>query len=357
MRVTVVEAATLDRAQIASWDAIRRSNPRLVSPYFCPEFTSAVAEVRNDVWVAILEEGGEIFGYFPFQRGRFGAGRPVGGKLSDYQGVIARPGAFWDAETLLRGAGLAFYEFDHLLASQTPFAPYQQRCAPSPALDLSRGFEAYKRGRARAGSRRITEVERKARKLSREIGPLSFEPCSQDRVALQQVLSWKSEQCRRTGVPDFFALRWTRELVERILAHTESAFAGTLSTLYAGDRLVAAHLGMRSDRAWHWWFPGYDRAYAKYSPGAILLLAVAEAAAASGIPVLDLGKGEDAYKGSFADMETPLSEGCVHRASVGASLRQLQLTTEHLLRASPLLLPVRPLLRRVKQRLRTQSFA
>lgn len=357
MRVTVVGAADLDCEQIATWHAIRRSNPRLTSPYFCPEFTSAVAATRDDVRVAILEESGKVFGYFPFQRGRFGAGRPVGGRLSDYQGVIVRPDARWDAEALLRGARLAFYEFDHLLVSQSAFAPYHELYAPSPALDLSSGFEAYKRRRARDGSRRITEVERKARKLSREVGPLRFECCSRDRAALQRVLSWKSDQCRRTGVTDFFALGWTRDLVERVLALTDGEFAGVLSTLHAGDRLVAAHMGMRSDQAWHWWFPGYDRAYAKYSPGAILLLKVAEAAAASGIPVLDLGKGDDAYKGSFADVETPLAEGCAYRPSLGASLRQLHRTTEQLLRASPMLLPVRPLLRRVKRRIRAQSYA
>ena len=78
---------------------------------------------------------------------------------------------------------------------------------------------------------------------------------------------------------------------------------------------------MYSERAWHWWFPVYEHSFAKYSPGALLLLGVAEEAAARGIALLDLGKGDDAYKSSFSNTDTPLAEGCASRRSLGAALR------------------------------------
>src|SRR5678816_1993574 len=90
--------------------------------------------------------------------------------------------------------------------------------------------------------------------------------------------------------------RWGRELVERIHSAHEAGFAGMLSLLYADDRLVAGHLGMRSRTVWHYWFPAYDAALAKYSPGLILLLKMAENAQSLGLRAIDLGKGLSQYK-------------------------------------------------------------
>src|SRR5258707_9424166 len=104
------------------------------------------------------------------------------------------------------------------------------------------------------------------RRMEREIGPLRFVSHSNDRQLLGQVLAWKSQQYRRTGWRDLFARGWGRALVERIHGIQSESFAGLLSLLYAGDSLVAGHMGMRSRNIWHYWFPAYDRKYAKFSP-------------------------------------------------------------------------------------------
>jgi len=356
MKFRRVPGAELSREHRNIWSELQRNNRHLVSPYFCPEFTEAVASVRDDVMVTILEEGGKIVGFFPFQRGHFGTGRPVGSGLSDYQGVIAHEDTTFDVHDLLRASRLGLWSFDHLIANQAPFARYHRVKAVSPALDLSGGYAAYRKRLKEAGRSRIAQLERKARKLGRDVGPLRFEAHSLDRRVLSQLLAWKSEQCRRTGIPDFFALSWTVELVERILATHEPHFGGRLSALFAGDHLVAAHLGMRSTHAWHWWFPVYSHAFAQHSPGGLLLLHVAQEAAAQGAQILDLGKGDDPYKTSFADLEIPLAEGCAVRASLAASLKFARETTEQLLR-SPAARPLRPALRRFNQWARRRSIA
>src|SRR5687768_10603830 len=121
MKVSVINIKELDEALIKRWSQLQGADPALASPYFCPSFTQAVASVRNDVFVAVMENGGRIKCFFPFQQGRFGFGRPVGGALSDFQGVIAEAGTQWTAEALIRGSGLSVWDFDHLLASQAPF--------------------------------------------------------------------------------------------------------------------------------------------------------------------------------------------------------------------------------------------
>ena len=87
-----------------AWSQIQRDNEELASPYFRPEFTQAVASVRGDVEVAVLEDHGEIVGFFPYQRGRGGVARPVGGRLSDFQGVVARKGVALDASACCKAA-------------------------------------------------------------------------------------------------------------------------------------------------------------------------------------------------------------------------------------------------------------
>ncbi|MBL0422726.1 GNAT family N-acetyltransferase [Ramlibacter sp. AW1] len=346
-KISVIHAAQIDRAMQARWLALQEANPALASPYFCPEFTRQVARVRPDVRVAVIEDADGVQGFFPYQ-GRWGMGRPVGAPLSDHHGVVCAPDLSIDWPRLLQATGLSFWEFDHLPRAQAPTPGL--RPSESPGLDLSRGFTAYKRSRIESGARRIAELDRKARKMAREVGPLRFEPHSADRAVFDAVLELKSQQCRRTGVPDFFARGWTRELVESIWKTEHPGFAGRLSALYAGDTLVAAHLGMRSRTVWHWWFPVYEHAQARHSPGAQMLMAVAQAAAAEGCGLLDLGKGEDAYKHSFADCASPLVEGWVSRPALATALHGARGATMNWLRSSRALQPLKPLVRRIRRR-------
>lgn len=352
MNVHVVAPGELSDVERRRWLAFHRSNPHLASPYFHPEFAQAVGEVRPDARVAVLEQDGEIAAFFPFQISRLGVGRPLGGGLSDYQGVIASQHARFDARELLTQAGLAIWEFDHLLAGQKPFKPFHRKQAISPILDLSAGFEAYLRGRREAGAERITQIQRKLRKLEREVGKVEFVLHCRDPRVLDVLVDWKSNQCRRTGVLDFFhALDWTLPLVRRILATEADGFSGLLSALYAGGRLAAVHFGMRSERALHWWFPAFDPEdeLAKYSPGGILLLKLAEHAAELGIQVLDLGKGEEAYKTSFMSGAVQIAEGAVDTESWPAALWRAQHRSRQWLKSTPALAPLRQGLRAYRQ--------
>ncbi len=356
MKVSLVAPAELG-AYRSVWRRLQQTSLDLASPYFCLEFIEAVAAVRRGLRVAVLEEAGGIVGFFPFERTRLGEGHPAGGKLSDYHGVIASPETLWSPLELLRACRLASWRFDHLPESQVSFAGYAQARAVSPALDLSGGFEAYRGQRRQAGSLWLAQLERKARKLAREVGPLRFEVHTRERAVLERVLAWKSAQCRRTGTVDFFGLRWPRELAERIASEQHTTFGGVVSALYAGDKLIAAHLGMRSDRVWHWWFPVYNRRFARYSPGGILLLRVAEAAAKSGAALLDLGKGPDGYKESFATSETWLLEGCIARGMLIPQLRRLGERCERTLREARWIGPLRPALHALRERVRHRGYA
>jgi len=346
------EFENLSDAERASWSTIHGSNPSLASPYFHPEFTGAVASVREDVRVTVIESAGRAIGFFPFQRGRFGKGRPVGGPLSDFHGVIAEAGAEWSVADLLRASRLSVWSFDHLIENQDGFAAYRASEHRSPTIDVSEGYDAYIAGRRADGSKQILKTEGLGRKLEREVAPMRVELDSRDPAVFEQVLAWKSEQCRETRLPDIFGVLWTRRLLERLFNTRGPDFAGVLSALYVGDELAAAHIGMRSRTVWHYWFPSYDEKYAKFSTGLLLLLRMAQAAPGMGIRLIDLGKGETMYKQRLMSGASTVWEGSIERSSLWTSGRRARRAVEAWSAASvlgkPLVLPLKAW-RRIEQ--------
>lgn len=316
MKITVHRPGELSAADRAAWSGMQskahlHGSPHLSNPFLAPEFTLAVGRVRGNVRIAVVHEGGDPAAYLPFQKSRTGVGRAVGLGVSDCQGMVHRPGYTWDARQLLRGCGLVLWEFDHLAAGQAPFETGATRSFPSPVMDLDQGYEAYL-GRLRARSPTfLRSTSAKGRRLTRDHGELRYVHDERDPGALRTLLGWKSAQYRRTGRSDRFAHDWITGLVHQLFHTRRETFAGTLSVLYAGDVPVAGHFGLRSERVLVSWFPAYDPDYARYSPGLLLHLRMAEAAAADGIAHLDLGRGKKRYKDSLKTRELAVSEGWV----------------------------------------------
>jgi len=317
----VIPAQRLASEDRDRWAAMQQQNPALDSPYFRPEFTQAVAAVRDDAWVAVIRRQGSAVGYFPFQRGKLNLGKPVGGKLSDYHGIVSQGDLPLSAEQLLRASGLAGWDFDHLVAEQSAFAPYVRQRAESPFLDLSQGFEAYADGRKAAGSDELAKIARKARKLEREQGELEFTWHDETSESFQALLGWKSAQYRATGFTDIFEFPWTEALLHEISASQVSDFGATISTLRTGGRLAAACYSLRSRGVLHAWFNAYSPEFAAYSPGLVLFERMARASEEHGITKIDLGKGDERYKRSLASAATPLWEGSVELQSLSVWLR------------------------------------
>jgi CelD/BcsL family acetyltransferase involved in cellulose biosynthesis len=251
--------------------------------------------------------------FFPFQRTTLGVGRAVGLGISDCQGIVHRPGFTWDARELLGACGLSVWEFDHLTAGQEPFATGATGSYASPVIDVDQGYDAFLAD-LRARSPKFTRSTlAKERKLDRDAGEVRYVHNERDPRMLRTLMAWKSAQYRRTGRSDRFARRWIVDLVERLFHSRSDSFAGLLSVLYAGDRPVAAHFGLRSQQVLACWFPVYDPAFAKFSPGLVLHLRMAEGAAAEGVAHLDLGRGEKEYKDSLKTHELTVHEGRVTR--------------------------------------------
>jgi len=339
MNVNVIPADSLTPEQMLAWSRLQRADVALASPFFRPEFVCAASAIRQNVEVAVLEEGNEPVGFFPFARTRRNVGQPVASPMNDFQGPILAPGVTFNARQLIRQCGLVAWHFDHLAPWQSPFWRYRSVEVDSPYVDLSGGFDAYQEARSKAGSRELTTVGRKTRKLGREHGPLRFEFHTADRGALEKLIEWKKDQCRRTKVASLFDHAWSIRLLEHVLARPSKAFSGVLSALYVDDRPAAVHLGIRSQRVLHWWFPAYDPTFRKYSPGMILLAEVAKACQSQGIKRIDLGKGMTQFKNSFMSGAVPVAEGSVDSRPLVGTLTHGWLRTRDWVRSSRLRAP------------------
>ncbi|MEU6118335.1 GNAT family N-acetyltransferase [Streptomyces sp. NPDC047117] len=330
MDISVYRPGELSGAARAAWTAVQSQAhllgaPDLGNPFLAPEFALAVGRCRRGVRIAVIREDGEPAAFLPFHRTALGVGRAIGLGVSDAQGLVHRPGFQWDSRELLHACGLAVLEFDHLVEGQKPFEEHPLQTFPSPVIDVDQGFEAYL-GRLRKQSPKFTRTTlAKERKLGRDVGEVRYVHDERDPAVLQTLIDWKSAQYRRTGRSDRFARPWITHLVEQLFHTRTDSFAGVLSVLYAGGKPVAAHFGLRSDRILACWFPAYDPAYAKFSPGLILHLRMAEGAAADGMSHLDLGRGEKEYKDSFKTREIQVSEGWVtrrHPVAIGHRARR-----------------------------------
>lgn len=322
MNIRLITADQLKLRDIAAWAAIQQADPALDSPYFRPEFTQAVAAVRDDVEVGVLQEGGEPVGFFPFQRSRRNVARPVGGKMSDFHGVVVQKGVAWDPRQLLHECRLSAWHFDHLIAGQEPLQPYHWNVAPSPYIDLADGWEGYQSNQLAGHPASFKRTLRKQRQAMQEAGPLRVEVDCRDPSVFRTMLWWKQEQYRKTRVTDVLAFDWTVGLLERVLAARGEAFSGLMSALYMGNVLTAVLFSMRSYDVVHGWFSAYRPNFAPLSPGLVLWLEVAQAYPALGIRRIDLGKGPEQYKRHLMSGAIDVAEGSVDVRPVARTMRR-----------------------------------
>jgi CelD/BcsL family acetyltransferase involved in cellulose biosynthesis len=323
-RIFVAHPAELGAEEIALWRTMQGTSLGLASPFLAPEFTLAVSRIRPGARVAVLESEGKIAGFLPYERRRFAIGVPIGDGVCDRQGLVHAPGLRLDPQELVRSCGLAGLEFDHLLAEQAPFRPYHDRLTPTYVMDLTGGYDAYLRERLEVSKRSLKTLSVKRRKLESQVGEITFELHAPDRGVLAALERWKSDQYHRTGWPDRFAERWVRQLVDELFSATAGECTGTLSVLRAGGQVVACHFGLRSQSVLCCWFPTYDVRFARYSPGLLLHLEMARAAAELGVQHFDLGKGPEPYKDLLRSWELPLVECNVERPSIRALARRVQ---------------------------------
>src|SRR3954469_18544475 len=103
MHATVVRPHELGPSELTAWRGMQQATPELGSAFLSPGFALATGRARGTTRVAVIEDGGKIVGFLPFDQGRFRSARPLAPGVSDTQGVVHVPGYEWSARELLAG--------------------------------------------------------------------------------------------------------------------------------------------------------------------------------------------------------------------------------------------------------------
>ncbi len=313
MKAHVIRPQDLDAGHLTQWRAIIDREKTYRSPFYSPEFTCAVAAARSDAYVAIIEDAGHAVGFFPFHRLRGGVAKPIGGPISDYQGPVFSRERAVDPQALLALCGLASYDFNHLPLAIDKFSALSYSRSRSPLVDLSGGYEAYAASQGKSWKSAMKAMRRRWRKTEREIGPIrvTYHDASDDMYARHKAM--KNALYDKLRVRSVLDVPWVSDALDTIRKTQTPEFAGVMTTVHAGDRLMAAHFGMRSKTVWHWWFSSYDLAMANYGSGIILINEALRIAHEHGLHIIDFGRGEAEYKTTFSNDATPLCEGSAER--------------------------------------------
>lgn len=307
--MALVALGDLTGAELDRWRSLRASNPALDSAYFDPAFAAAVQASGVDVTVAVDGRGEALTALMACQR-EGAVLRPVGWPGADFQGPVLAPGAELDPRELLVD-GVRAVEFDHWLLPSPGVQPWVDSTAASPYVEVAGGLDGYLSRASRTGRDNMSQARRRTARAERDHGPVTFRARSADADALAWLVERKREQYAATGARDHLAVPHHRALLTLLLGTEEPGCSGLLSTLHVGDALVAAHLGIRSQRVLHWWFPVYDPSFAGLAPGWILLRELAMAAPDLGLDRIDLGRGDDEYKRRARTGEVEVAAGAV----------------------------------------------
>ena len=142
----------------------------------------------------------------------------------------------------------------------------------------------------------LADSRRQRRRIEREVGPLEIQFDDRDPQVFATGLRWKSAQYLAAGFPDMFAnqnhVRMFRALHEHGLV--------VISSLRAGDRLLAVHLGALDAQRMYSWVPSYDAELQRYSPGRLLLESILEESFARRHLEFDFLIGDEDYKWNYA---------------------------------------------------------
>ncbi len=145
--------------------------------------------------------------------------------------------------------------------------------------------------------------------MIKDLGPLRLEFDCKDEAVRQKILDLKRSQYRRTNIFDLLSVDWVHRVFNSLFVEQNGKCKGLTSVLYAGDTLVAGHVGLLEGDLLHYWFPVYDPAYHVYSPGTALFLEISKACEARGIKQVDFGYGEQPYKVKLTDTTSEVSYG------------------------------------------------
>jgi CelD/BcsL family acetyltransferase involved in cellulose biosynthesis len=180
----------------------------------------------------------------------------------------------------------------------------------------------------KAGSaNRFKNFRRYSKRLEQAFGPVRLIAQDLDPVAFDRLLDWKRQQLDRTGLHDFLRPAWIEALMKRLFQSPGDAadrapadaadpgpdrrFGGLMISLYAGDRHVAGHFGVRLGGWYHPWIGATAPHLETHGAGFVHQWMAVEAMGQLGLHTYDLGPGSNHWKRLFTADAVDVAAGLI----------------------------------------------
>ncbi|MDV6331743.1 GNAT family N-acetyltransferase [Asticcacaulis sp. 201] len=315
MRLTceVVKASALSDLDLGLWQAMCQATDLFKSPLLSPEWTQAVASVRDDVYVAIFRRMGKVIGFLPHHRRPHRFARPAGAPFADYSALITFPNPGIDGRQALKLARIDRFQAIGLVDPHNVFGETGGEADTAYGIDLS--FDETTNNVTRKHRKNINRHRRNMIEMHGDVG---FILTDRDRGHYDQMMRLKREQILRNGLHDFLAPPWATALFERLYDAPETGLHGSLLTMTIGGTPVMFHYGLRLRDRMHPWVSSYDPSFGVFSPGSIFLTDCQAVLKENGVSYYDLSTGQSHYKDSFSNTAYDVRHTRIYGASSSA---------------------------------------
>ena len=325
--IFVQKAQQLSDFDWATWEQMRAENPDIHSPYFHPDYTRLLAELRPDVRIVCqYDASGTPIAFLPVQGQRFA--RPVGSPMSDYHAIITnRDDVTYDS--LLSASGIGAYHYSCATDVKRLRMTQILSRSDSAAIDIETTAEDWRAARDGSYRRHLKSNRRRTRKAEEAIGPKRVELFSRNIDVYMSLVRWKREKFRQTGKYDVLSADWTQGLIRSLWERGEQAdLRCDMHALYFGDRLAAIDLGLSDGNIFHSWMVAYDDELSEYAPGIQLLEGLIDASVETGYRRIDMGEGLEGYKRHYVSASKVVASGLVPISGAAGRLSRIYAAAE-----------------------------
>jgi CelD/BcsL family acetyltransferase involved in cellulose biosynthesis len=313
VRVDVLDLTALPEALADRWRALQGLTPSFASPLVGPDFARFVARYRPDSKVAIGFQDEVAVAFFAFHPAKNGYVRAIGAPFCDYQAIVSDPKVPLNGEAYLSAAGISSIALSSLMDPHNLFDKTALEVVEAHRIDCNGDGPAFFESLRVANLKWSKNLRRLTNKMDRELGPVRLVAHDTSAESYDIMMAIKVGQFYQTGVTNVLRPIWVQNFMRDLFNLRDPNFGGCMVSLYAGDKFVAGHFGVRQGDWFHPWIASTCPLSHPYSPGIIFLGEMVRQSDQVGLRVIDLSAGHGHYKNQFC--RSPI---LVHAGVVGA---------------------------------------
>lgn len=299
VRVDVQKMSDLCDALADRWRVLQRLTPDFMTPLVGPDFARLVARHRTDAKVAIGYVGDVAVAFFAFHPTATGHARAIGAPFCDYQAIVSDPTVTLNGPDFLAKAKIASLSFTSLMDPNGLFDTPSMTTVEAYRIDTG-GNGVVQMDKLRgANPKWAKNLRRLGHKMTRELGVMKLIGHDTNQASFDSLMAIKVEQFYTTGITNVLGSKWVKAFMRDLFAMRGSDFGGCMVSLYAGDKFVAGHFGVRLGNWFHPWIASTCPASHPYSPGILFMSEMIQHADGLGLRIIDLSAGHSHYKAQF----------------------------------------------------------